>query len=104
MHQRVRLNLPFTKPSGKSWSKYCPSGLGRGTGPRQLARGTTHQRVLPRSHRDVRHTHKQAHNKEKEIKVLSLSLNQEKLRYRYGKNIFGRFSNGVLEIMLEKVY
>ena len=45
--------------------------------------------------------HKQAHNKEKEIKVLSLSSNQGKLGYGYGKNIFGRFSNGTAEIMLE---
>ena len=49
-------------------------------------------------------THKQAHNKEKEIKVLSLSSNPGKLRYGYGKNIFGRFSNGVAEIILEMVW
>ena len=48
--------------------------------------------------------HKQAHNEEKEIKILSLSSNQEKLRYGYGKNIFGRFSNGVAEIMLEMAW
>ena len=27
-HQRAGLNLPSSKPSGRSWSKYCPSGLG----------------------------------------------------------------------------
>ena len=32
-------------------------------------------------------THKQVHNKEKEIKVLSLSSNQEQLRYRDRSNI-----------------
>ena len=48
--------------------------------------------------------HKQAHNKEKEINVLSLSLNQGKLRYGCGKNIFGRFSNGTAEIILEMVW
>jgi len=49
-------------------------------------------------------THKQAHNKEKEIRVLSLSSNQGKLRYGYGKNIFGRFSNGMSEIILEMAW
>ena len=49
-------------------------------------------------------TPKQAHNKEKEIKVLSLSSNLGKLRYGYGKNIFRRFSNGAAEIMLEMVW
>ena len=45
--------------------------------------------------------HKQAHNKEKEINVLSLSSNREQLRYRDRSNIFGLFSNGTPEIMLE---
>ena len=49
-------------------------------------------------------THKQAHNEEKEIKILSLNSNQEKLRYGYGKNIFRRFSNGAAEIMLEMAW
>ena len=48
--------------------------------------------------------HKQAHNKEKEIKVLSLSSNQGKLRYGCGKNISGRLSNGAAEIILEMVW
>ena len=48
--------------------------------------------------------HKQAHNEEKEIKILSLNSNQEKLRYGYGKNIFRRFSNGAAEIMLEMAW
>ena len=46
-------------------------------------------------------THKQAHNKEKEIKVLPLSSGREKLRYGDRSNIFGWFSNGMAEIMLE---
>ena len=45
--------------------------------------------------------HKQAHNQEKEIKVLSLSSNRKQLRYGDRSNIFGRFSNGTAEIMLE---
>ena len=55
-------------------------------------------------HTGVYGAHKQAHNEEKEINILSLSSNQEKLRYGYGKNIFGRFSNGAAEIMLEMAW
>ena len=46
-------------------------------------------------------TPKQAHNKKKEIKILSLSSDREKLRYGDRSNIFGWFSNGTAEIMLE---
>ena len=49
-------------------------------------------------------THKQAHNEEKEIKVLSLSSDQGKLIYGYMSNIFGWFSNGTTEIMLEMAW
>ena len=45
--------------------------------------------------------HKQAHNQEEEIKILSLSSNREQLRYRDRSNIFGRFSNGMAKIILE---
>ena len=45
--------------------------------------------------------HKQAHNKEKEIKVLSLSSGPEKLRYGERSNIFGWFSNGMAGFMLK---
>ena len=48
--------------------------------------------------------HKQAHNKEKEIKVLSLSSNQKKLRYGGRNNIFGRFPNGTARIVLEMAW
>ena len=48
--------------------------------------------------------HKQTHNKEKEIKVLSLSSNRKKLRYGDRSNISGRFSNGTAEIMLEMAW
>ena len=48
--------------------------------------------------------HKQTHNKEKEIKVLSLSSNRKKLRYGDGSNIIGWFSNGTAEIMLEMAW
>ena len=44
--------------------------------------------------------HKQAHNQEKEIRVLSLSSNWKQLRYGDRSNIFGRFSNGTAEIIL----
>ena len=43
--------------------------------------------------------HKQTHNKEIEIKVLSSSSNRKKLRYGDGSNIFGWFSNGMAGIM-----
>jgi len=46
-------------------------------------------------------SHKRAHNKEKEIKVLRLSLNKEKLIYGDRSNIFGWFYNGMTEIILE---
>ena len=48
--------------------------------------------------------HKQALNKEKEIKVLLLSSNQEKLRYGDRSNIFGWFYNGTAEIILEMAW
>ena len=48
--------------------------------------------------------HKQTHNKEKEIKVLSSSSNRKKVRYGYGSNIFGWFSNGMAGIMLEMAW
>ena len=48
--------------------------------------------------------HKQTHNKEKEIKVLSSSSNRKKLRYVDGSNIFGWFSNGMAGIMLEMAW
>ena len=45
-----------------------------------------------------------AHNKEKEIKVLSLSSNRKQLRYEDRSNIFGWFFNGMAEIMLEMAW
>jgi hypothetical protein len=44
--------------------------------------------------------YKQAHNPEKEIKVLSLSSNQKQLRYKDRSNIFGWFPNGMAKAML----
>ena len=51
-------------------------------------------------HTVIYDAHKQAHNQEKEIKVLSLSSNREQLIYGDRSNISGRFSNGTAEIML----
>ena len=48
--------------------------------------------------------HKQTHNKEKEINVLSSSSNWKKLRYGDGSNIFVWFSNGMAGIMLEMAW
>ena len=52
-------------------------------------------------HTVIYSAHKQSHNKEKEIKVLSLSSGREKLRYGDRSNIFGWFYNGTAEIILE---
>ena len=59
---------------------------------------------FPLIHTVIYGTHKQAHNKEKEIKVLSSSSNRKKLRYGDESNIFGWFSNGMARIMLEMVW
>ena len=49
-------------------------------------------------------THKQAHNKEKEIRILSLSSNRKQLRYGDRSNIFGRFPKGMTKTMLGMVW
>ena len=51
-------------------------------------------------HTMIYDAHKQAHNKEKEIKILSLSSNWKQLRYEDRSDIFGQFSNGTAEIIL----
>ena len=51
-------------------------------------------------HTVIYDSYKQTHNKEKKIKVLSLSSNRKQLRYGDRSNIFGRFSNGTAEIIL----
>ena len=50
-------------------------------------------------HNVIYDVYKQTHNQEKEIKVLSLSLNRKQLRYGDRSNIFGRFPNGMAKIM-----
>ena len=55
-------------------------------------------------HTVIYDAHKQADNKEKEIKILSLSSNRKQLRYRDRSHIFGWFSNGMSEIMLEMAW
>jgi hypothetical protein len=52
-------------------------------------------------HTVIYDAHKQAHNQEKEIKVLSLSSNRKQLRYGDRSNIFGRFSNDMVKSILE---
>ena len=51
-------------------------------------------------HTVIYNAHKQAHNQEKEIKVLSLSSIRKQLRYEDRSNIFGWFSNGMAKTML----
>ena len=55
-------------------------------------------------HTVIYDAHKQAHNQEKEIKILSLSLNRKQLRYGDRSNIFGQFSNGMAKIILEMAW
>ena len=55
-------------------------------------------------HTVIYDAHKQTHNKEKEIKVLSSSSSRKKLRYGYGSKISWRFSNGTAKIMLETAW
>ena len=51
-------------------------------------------------HTVIYDAHKQAHNQEKEIKVLSLRSIRKQLRYGDRSSIFRRFSNGMAKIML----
>ena len=69
------LNLPFSKSSGFSLV-----------------------------HTVIYDAYKQAHSKEKEMKVLSLSSRKKQLRYGDRSNIFGWFSNDMAEIMLEMAW
>ena len=55
-------------------------------------------------HTVIYDAHKQAHNQEKEINVLSLSSNRKQLRYRDRNNIFGRFCIGMAEIRLKMAW
>ena len=55
-------------------------------------------------HTVIYDAHKQAHNKEKEIMILSLSSNRKQLRYGDRSNIFGWFSNGMAKIILEMAW
>ena len=55
-------------------------------------------------HTVIYDAHKQAHNQEEEIKVLSLSSNRKQLRYGDRSNIFGRFSNGMAETILNMAW
>ena len=51
-------------------------------------------------HTVIYDTYKPTHNQEKEIKVLSSSLNRKQLRYRDRSNILGRFPNGMAQTIL----
>ena len=55
-------------------------------------------------HTVIYDAHKQAHNQEKEIKVLSLSSIRKQLRYGDRSSIFRRFSNGMAKIILEMAW
>ena len=51
-------------------------------------------------HTVIYDAHKQAHNQEKEIKVLSLSSIRKQLKYEDRSNIFERFPNDMAKTML----
>ena len=55
-------------------------------------------------HTVIYDAHKQAHNKEKEIRILSLSSNRKQLSYGDRSNILGRFPNGMAKTMLEMAW
>ena len=55
-------------------------------------------------HTVIYDAHKQAHNQEQEIKVLSMSSNRKQLRYGDRSNIFGRFPKGMTKTMLGMVW
>ena len=55
-------------------------------------------------HTVIYDAHKQAHNQQRETKVLSLSSNRKLLRYGDRSNIFGWFSNGMAKIILEMAW
>ena len=95
MHQRAGLNLPSSKPSGKSWSRYCPSGSGVTELVLVHLLAVLLVDGLSFVHTVIYDVYKQTHNQEKEIKVLSLSSNRKQLRYGDRNNIFGRFSIGM---------
>ena len=95
---------------GWNWTCRSQSLLGstdRGTVLRVRVRtpaGGTARRRFSLIHTVIYGAHKQTHNKEKEIKVLSLSSNRKKLRYGDRSNIFGWFSNGTAETILEMAW
>ena len=100
MHQRMGLNLPFSNPFGLVLVEVLSFGFG--VAELVLVRLLAVLLVDGFSlvHTVIYDAHKQAHNQEKEIKVLSMSSNRKQLRYGDRSNIFGRFSNGMAKIML----
>src|SRR6185312_416693 len=97
MHQRAGLNLPSSKPSGRSWSKHCPSG----SGSRNWSSFTCSQYCsLAGSPSFTPWSTTQANKhtiKTQKIKDLSLSSNRKHLRYGVRGNIFEWFPNGMAE-------
>ena len=89
MHQRMGLNLPSSKAFGEILVEALSFGLG--VAELVLVHLLTELLVdgLSFVHTMVYDAYKQTHNQEKEIKVLSLSSNQRKLRCGDRNNIFG---------------
>ena len=104
MHQRMGLNLPSSKAFGEILVEALSFGLG--VAKLVLVHGLAVLLVngLPFVHTVVYDTYKQAHNQEKEIKVLSLSSNWKHIRYGVRSNIFEWFPNGMAKTRLSEAW
>ena len=99
MHQRMGLNLPFSKPSGKSWSV-----LSFGFGVAELVLVHLLAVLLVNGfsfvHTVIYNANKQAHNQDTEIKDLSLSSNRKHIKYGVWSKVFEWIPKGMAETEL----
>ena len=75
----MRLNLLLQSLPGSPDRSTVLRVRARGTGPRTPARGTAHRRVLPRTHRDLRHTQTSTQLR-KRNKGFTVELESEKIK------------------------
>ena len=92
--------MPFTKPSGEVLIEVLSFGYGVAVLVLVPLLAVLLVDGFFLGHSVIYGAHKQTHNKEKEIKILSLNSNQRKLRYGDRNNIFWWFSNGTARIIL----
>ena len=100
MHQRAGLNLPSSKPYREVLIEVLSFGFGVAVQVLVHLLAVLLIDGFSLVHTAIYDAHKQAHNQEKEINVLSLSSNRKQLRYRDRSNIIGRFPNGMTKTML----